>query len=59
MNYGKDNIFTTDYLKITFNDRIPYYPINCDGDAKELFGNSNTLEVKPQGKIKQLVRKTR
>ena len=53
----KKNVFSTDYLKITFNNRIPFYPLSCDGDGRDLFGKSNTLEVKPHGKIKQLVRK--
>ena len=48
---------TTDYLKIKFNNKTPFYPLNCDGDGRDLLNGSNTIEVKAKGKIKQLVRK--
>ncbi len=57
---GSKNIaFTTDHLKITFNNRVPYYPINCDGDGRNLMEGTNVFEVKTHGKIKQLVGKKR
>lgn len=55
MGITTDSIFTTDYLKLTFEDRTPTYPVNCDGDPIDILGNSNTLEAKTNKKIKQLV----
>jgi len=55
MGIKSGSIFTTDNLKITFEDRIPTYPINCDGDAIDVLNGSNTLEAKTKKKVKQLV----
>ena len=54
MNANEQNTFSTDYLKLTFENKTPYYPINCDGDPKELLEGTNELEVKATGKILQL-----
>lgn len=62
LNHGimcnNNQVFTTDSLKITFNDRTPFYPLNCDGDENDLLQGNNTLEAKPSGKILQLVGRT-
>ena len=55
MGNKKDSIFTTDYLKLTFENKTPIYPANCDGDAIDILNGSNTIEVKTKKKIKQLV----
>ncbi len=52
---SKKIAYSTDHLKITFNNRVPYYPINCDGDGHNLMENTNIFEAKTHGKIKQLV----
>ena len=57
MGAKNDTVFSTDYLHLTFNNKVPYYPINCDGDPKDIFYGSNSLEVKSVGKILQLTGK--
>lgn len=57
MSANKHTTFSTDYLKIRFENKTPYYPINCDGDPKNILENTNELEVKPAGKILQLTGK--
>lgn len=48
--------FSTDHLELTFNDRTPHYPINCDGDPKDILTEENpTLIVESGGKILELV----
>ncbi len=62
LNYGimqSKNVFSTDALTLTFNDRTPFYPLNCDGDERDLLENTNTLEVKPSGKVLELIGKKR
>jgi len=54
MDTGEEIMFTTDYLTLTFENKTPVYPINCDGDAIEILGASNTLEAKTNKKVKQL-----
>lgn len=51
--------FSTDALTLTFNDRTPFYPLNCDGDSRDLLQNTNTLKVKPSGKVLELIGKKR
>lgn len=55
MGIKSDSIFTTDNLKLTFEDKTPTYPINCDGDALDILNGSNTIEAKTKKKVKQLV----
>ncbi len=54
---AQDNIFTTNNLQLTFEDKAPFYPINCDGDGIDLLNGTSTLEVKPKKKILQLTGK--
>lgn len=55
MDAPKDIVFTTDNLKLTFEDRKPIYPVNCDGEKIDILESSSTIEAKPKKKIKQLV----
>lgn len=59
MSAKEDNTFSTDYLHLTFDNQTPYYPINCDGDPKDLLNGTNEIEVKSAGKILQLTGKKR
>jgi len=54
MDTGEDIMFTTDHLSLSFENKTPVYPVNCDGDAIEILGSSNTLEAKTAKKVKQL-----
>lgn len=51
------HVFSANELTLTFNDRTPFYPLNCDGDAKDLLKGTDTLEVKQGGKVLQLIGK--
>lgn len=57
MSSSKHMTFSTDYLHLTFENKKPYYPINCDGDPKDILANTNELEVKSAGKVLQLTGK--
>lgn len=57
MSSNKHTTFSTDYLRLTFNNEKPFYPINCDGDPKNILENTNELEVKSAGKVLQLTGK--
>ena len=55
MGLDPNTVFSTDSLELTFTDGIPYYPINCDGDPKEILTEeNNTISVKPGGTISEL-----
>lgn len=55
MGTKSNSIFTTNNLKLTFEDRVPMYQVNCDGDAIDILNGSNTLEAKTKKKVRQLV----
>ncbi len=56
MDLEENNVFSTDHLELTFDSNIPFYPINCDGDPKEIITAENPkISVKSGGKILQLV----